>query len=338
MEPNYEIALSGAKTDEARLKTLTKENVDLVISKREEIIRGYAIKRPRKTLSYAISETKKHIVEILTGAGVSIQEEDIPDLVLIDWGDKEKLEQALGPLGGVGSETYKEDRGNADVLNGVSMVFVRDDITDLGQAGIIFHEKYHSTGRRVIVANERVAKPGRQGFEIFSKRPQYKSWLLEEGLVVYESVKFMEKLSSHEMFRDDVLKKERIMRVLQAKGTIVDGKVRFNSGMEIEPDFCFLLSRGRLIKRTGLGPPGHSGIAGSLFELLLTKFEGDEQKEFLNLARRARRNFKLIPQMARSLDEKWGKGTYSKLLKCERTEEAVWGLIQSFRTVLAKNG
>lgn len=331
-QQKYEIVISGAKTDKSQLKALTRENITPFIHRREKIIRSYEIENPRKTLTFAISEAKKHIIKTLAGAGITLQKKDIPDLVLVNSDDQTKLEQALEAVGGA---SYEGVSGTAGVLNGVSIVFIRNDITDLDNANIIFHEMYHSTGIQIIVANEEVVKPGRQGFEIFALKPEYKSWLMEEGLVVYESAKFAKMLFSNEMFAGDVSKRELKINGMQERRVIIDGRISFGNGIKIEPDYCSLLPR-EPIEQTSFGMRGAASLAGSLFELLLSRFSEDERDEFLNLARRARIKLELIPEMVKVLNDKWEHGIYSKILKCQRTDQAVWSLIQNLRSSSAK--
>lgn len=328
MEQNYEVAISGAKTDKQELKRTTRENVDSVITKRQEIIRGFAIEKPRETLNAAVSDAQKSIIETLTSAGIPITEEDIPEVVFVDWADKKKLEEQLQPFGGA---SLDDERGSSSVFNGVSMVFVKDDITDLDQANITYHEMFHSVGSQFVAANERLATYGRQGFEVFGFESQYKPWLLEEGVVTYEAARFSELLSKHPLFQKDAQMREQKAEYLKKRGSLKEGRIILDSGMEVEPKYFWLMPKGDSAEDATFGLPGNSGLSGSLFELLLSRYEGSEQEEFLNTVYGARKNLRRIPELAKMLDSKWGRGTYTRLLKCEKTEEAVWEIISHLR-------
>lgn len=328
MEQSYEVAISGAKTDKRVLERTTRENVDAIIAKRQEIIMGFAIEKPPETLTLAFSEARKSISETLTNAGIPTLEEDIPKVVFVNWIDKKKLEEQLQPFGGA---SLDDERGSSSVFNGVSMVFVKDDITDLDQANIIFHEMFHSVGSQIIAANERLAKYGRQGFEVFGIKSQYKPWLIEEGVVTYEAARFSESLSEHPLFQKDAEMRRQKAEYLKKRGILKEGRITLDSGMEVEPKYFWLMPKGNSAEDATFGLPGNSGLSGSLFELLLSRYEGVEQEEFLSTVFGARKDPKRIPELAKMFDSKWGKGTYTRLLKCGRTEEAVWEIISDLR-------
>lgn len=328
METNYEVALSATDSGNI-LKATTKENVDRVISQRKKIIREYAIQNPRETLTTAASEAKKYILKRFSELGMPLAEEEIPEVVFVTWSDKKKLGKALQQYGGA---SLADERGSSSIFNGVSLVFVKDDITDLDQANITVHEMLHSVGIQVIAANERVATYGRQGLEIFGINSPIKPWLLEEGVVTYEAARFIDSLSEHPLFSQDYQRRQEKIQYLRNKGDVTDGKIILDSGMEVEPRYFWLMPKGRDIRSTSFGLPGKSGLAGSLFELMLTKFPDNEREGFLRTVFAVRRDPKQTPSLARKINDKLGKGAYTRFLKCERTEVAVWGMIQDIRS------
>lgn len=333
METNYEIVLTGAD-DGKTLKATIKENVDQLISQRERIIRECAIQKPRETLSAAASEAKKYILERFSEMGIPLAEKEIPEVVFVAWNDKKKLRKALQKYGG---SDLADERGASAIFNGVSLVFVKEDITDLDQANIAVHEMLHSVGIQVIAVNERIRineriiASGRQGLGVWGIEPTYQTWLLEEGLVTYEAARFIDSLSNHPLFSHDYQRRQEKIEYLQNKGVMTDGKIVLDSGMEVELRYFWLMPKGRDIRDASFGLPGNSGLAGSLFELMLTKFPENERQDFLRTVFTVRRDPKQTPSLARKINDKLGKGAYTKLLKCEKTEIAVWEMIQDIR-------
>ena len=216
--------------------------------------------------------------------------------------------------------------------NGVVIIFVKEDITDLDQASIIFHEMFHFLGEQIIAANEKSAAYGRQGYEIFGVNSPYKSWLLEGGLVTFESARFGEELATDTFYKKDSEIRTQMIEHAMQSGDIVEGRLKFDSGMEVEPRYLWIMPEYQGIKdRKAFGLPENSGLAGSFFELISSRFQGEEKDNFLNIVYAARRDLKLIPKLAGLIDDKFSRGTYARMLKCERTEEAVWNFIQDLR-------
>jgi len=156
METNYEVTLSGTLGGDA-LKASTRKNVNQVISQRERIIREYAIQDPRESLTTAVTEAQKYILGRFSEMGTPLAEKEIPDVVFVAWSDKKKLGKELQQYGGA---SLADERDSSSIFNGVSLVFVKEDITDLDQANIVVHEMLHSVGIQIIAANERIAKYG----------------------------------------------------------------------------------------------------------------------------------------------------------------------------------
>ena len=166
---------------------------------------------------------------------------------------------------------------------------------------------------------------------MFGINSPFKPWLLEEGLVTYEAARFINSLSDHPLFRHDYQRRQEKTEYLRNKGLITDGRIVLDSGMEVEPRYFWLMPKGGDIRGASFGLPGKSGLAGRLFGLMLSKFSENERRDFLRTVFTVRRNPKQTPLLATMINDKLGAGTYTKLLKCDRTEIAEWEMIQEIR-------
>jgi hypothetical protein len=180
------------------------------------------------------------------------------------------------------------------------------------------------TGTQIIAANRQVWEYVRQGLEVVGIRSSHKPWLLEEGLIEFWAVRFLDKLADNSYYRQEIEERAREVKRLERKTMIVNGRIVLPDGTNIEPGYLFLV-RGRVTK--GLAVRPNESFAASLFELIASRFQGDEQNKFFNAALAARRDPKLIKELAGLIDSRWGEGTYAKMLKCPRKPAAVWNLI-----------
>jgi len=330
MEEKFDIAVIGPETTKKRVRSVTQDNVNKTIAKRESIVREFGIENPRWTLEYAVDQACRYLLKIHHKAGINLKKKDIPDVIFVDEKRKKELEKAIQPYGG--ANFADKEAGSSSVWNGVVIIFVKEDITDLDQASIIFHEMFHFLGEQIIAANEKSAAYGRQGYEIFGVNSPYKSWLLEGGLVTFESARFGEELATDTFYKKDSEIRTQMIEHAMQSGDIVEGRLKFDSGMEVEPRYLWIMPEYQGIKdRKAFGLPENSGLAGSFFELISSRFQGEEKDNFLNIVYAARRDLKLIPKLAGLIDDKFSRGTYARMLKCERTEEAVWNFIQDLR-------
>ena len=325
---NYTVVLNDPKGDEKDLESLSRISFDVKTKKRKSIVRKYSIENPPDILIASAVKARERIHQLFINAGIPELEHDIHDIAFVSVNERINLENELKPLGG---RNFENLRGVSNIFYGAPIVFIRNDITDLDQASEIFHEMLHFSGFQVIDASDELISNVRQGFGIMSRRSQYNPWILEEGVMAYESAKFREHLSKDPLFEEDAKKREEKIEQLDQMGVIKNGRIQLDNGMEAEPRYFSLRLKNNDISESDFTMPAESGFAGSLFELLLSKFTETEQQEFLNTIHRARINLKLIPKVANIIDMKWGKGTYSRILKCGGTYNAVWDLIHNLR-------
>lgn len=323
----YKLALTpphyGEKEYEERI---ARDNIEKIVARREEIIRGYEIRRPPDAMAFSRAKAQQKLRDMHAEAGIPVN--SIPDQVFIPLRYKDKLIDDLAKYGGV--MDVKDLLGISGVFNGVSVVFMDPRITKWDYSEIIFHEMFHSIGEQVMQANKNTIRQRRQGYELFGDKEEntITSWLLEEGIVAYEATKFKHELAQDKRFRGNFKNWKAAVAALDQRGYMVNNRLKLPSGMEIEPEYFWTGTSIFTVKTLNLSG---AGVYGSLMGTIIDKFPEKSQKSFRELLHAARYNLELLPHLINVMDTRMGQGFYSKLSKCERTEEAVWELIKEYR-------
>ncbi|MDQ3098911.1 MAG: hypothetical protein M3Q44_04135 [bacterium] len=318
MEDNFDV-ISRGQVDAASLKTAV-ERVQDVISKRREILNRYAIEDVDGKLIFGVSEAKRNLKDRMERADIPMSDEQFPDVLFIRVEDRLALSQDLAPFAG---GDYRKYEGASSVMNDAVVVFLSDNELKVDQAGKAFHEMYHYIGRQVIDISPHSIIYAREGLEILNSTQEYKPWLLEEGFVTYETASFVRELGNNDQFKSDMDFRYNY------RNTDEEGKITFESGMKVEPEFCNVMTVSTPEITVGLfRMPEAGSLAGSLVKSLVESMNFFERDDFINLIRQARFDTKLVKDVAQKVDAVWGRGTYAEILRCKRTDEAVWELIQ----------
>lgn len=291
----------------------TRENTDAIIEKRKNILESFQIENPNPLLLEAVDIAREEVQSLLDEIGMSSV--TIPDLILIDWKNQEKVSEEFKELGG---GNYKDQENVVNVYNGLAVVFIQDSRSLIDQARIIYSATLQSIGKKVIAVNEKEARGVRVGLHSFTNTADaINPWLLEFGITGYESTNFISRLGKKESFISHANEKDNHLRKLNYDD---DNQVYFESGLHVPIHYTHMVENSDGEKLIGISI---ENAAGSVFDLLLSRIPVEEQSDFMELAHKARIELKLIPKLAKKIDAVWGKGTYSELLRCSVDWESI---------------
>ncbi len=242
----------------------------------------------------------------------------------------------------------KVEKGYAGYIHGAGVVAdpYQDTVLELVSRG--FHESLHLTGEShfanvySIRENKVTNIYSRQGFEILNPNSPLSPWVLEEGFVAYMQTEFREVVGT--AFLADKLAERNLLIYKQLdKRPNPHGFLSFSApnnlfgeSILIEPKYAQVVYEDPVHKNLRLTLISRTALAGSLFESVLRFYSDKEREEFVQNVQAARRDTSLVPQLARSIDNHVGKGTYVKLLRIpdnkDQDHPEVWNMIKELRT------
>jgi len=298
-------------------------------NKNEELIKNYSPEKISQTLKIFTAKARQCLKERFADIDVPISDSQIIDPLFVDDKYRDKLQKQLYELSDNCSGSYGP-------VNKRPLVFLSDSLSlvnNYNLADTIFHEMFHSTGIKVVffeeqaektdngvvLANKDVVADGRVGLAQQSPHSQYPSWLLEEGLAVYESAAFCQKL---------VKKLPRKFR----KEFILHKQLELNhKTTDINPLYAKLYID-LDTKTSSLYFHRRYGLAGQLIETMIKRIPQNEQKDFVKTIYIARNDPKQVSRLAQKIDHYYGSGTYAKILKCEHDEWSVSSILQKIQS------
>jgi hypothetical protein len=306
-------------------------SIDFQRQQNEELIKKYSCEKPPEAYTFFVKKARQFMKERFYKIGLPISNSQIIDPLFVKEEHKKYLFKHIGEI---------EDKiaGNYMVINKKPIIFFDKDIAisnNYNQAVSIYHEMFHSTGNRLVVFQKDGIKERRVGLSIQGEGSSLTPWLFEEGLAVYESAGFCEKImpTLPKQFRKEFDIREDIIH----KQSNYYGKLMFydpTKGLKFTVDSRYTrlsIDPGNS-ENTRLSIYPAYALAGEFIGMIINNIPKNERENFVKTIFIARNDPKQISKLASTIDNYFGKGMYAKILKCEQTEEAVLGLIKQINS------
>lgn len=301
------------------------------ISRNQELISRFEIHDVPEEVAAGVGLAKQWLSDIHTQSGIPVTTESIPDPAFIDRRGRWLLSTTFKLLHEFSD--FKDLYAVDEIMFGKPLIFVYPSSLSLDLVTTAAHELHHYTSRNIVTKVNGHAFSARSGFWVVGSGSSHReAWFLDEGIVESEAIRFRESLLAHPLFAGDADALRTALENKMATGDFDGTNLLFSDKSSVPARYCHALKKHQrgaddeyYMSHAGLSTYAALGV-----DLLVSGFSSSEQEWFRGLLRRGRYDFSLIPEITRSIDAVWGKGTYNSLLTCSYTEEGSWSIVEQF--------
>lgn len=325
---DYQVAVCFDTPSKAAVVSEVKKVIDSERNEDENFIKEHSIKDLPEAVIYIKFKARQYMTERFKQLGVTLPESQIVDPLFVDQSNHKIFEERF--------KISSTARGFYSVFSKRPLVFIDDIESNVKHADDIYHEMFHCAGVNIVAVDEKSASLGRNGFSVAGFNLQNKSWLFEEGLAVYESVKFREELSSKipDQFNKDFNFKKEIVNQYTSIATKINNKIKVigdDNQTEISPKYL-VFQKGKNLNDSLIGINEPYSLAGEFINTMVNNVPEKERENFMKTIFIARNDPKQISKLAHTIDNYFGKGMYVKILKCEPEGEKIYNLIKQIES------
>ncbi len=313
---NPTLVTFNGQNDNVYTRRAVKNRWEQLAIEIQSILREFAVPVPE-----TLQGIESKYIDFLRESGV-VTNQVLSPVLFINPKDIPAINAKLSRLG---TAVVPDSLGFSSIMFG-NVVILEEGYSDITFAYTLAEELFHSLGEQVIAYNPVQEQYSRRGFDLSTaERGQY-GWFLEEAIAKYYSYQFLKRLEKEGFFKQDFDRLQKKIEYFRSKG-------RFRNNKVIFPDMAFYADPYHLllINREEDGQPrdvlslqSPDTVAADVFLDLVTRLDNSARKKLLDTLNRARQDHTHILEAARLLDTYFGKGTYSALMKCDRTFEAVF--------------
>lgn len=305
---------------------ITKLQLTLLMRSRLEMInflQRYKLSpETEKSYQELIPTIKEGLIRSYSSAGIDINQEELPSLILIPKEKKAQLEADLK-----NNLTLLQDlAGFYDPFTHTSIVFVKGEEPSLDDVTNIYHELHHGLGKTNIISSlDSKSKPviflGRYGLATEIVNGTTRGLAIEEGFIEYESIKFATEINEPQIVKVRTKFLEWAKNNLDE--TLLDGVSRSPHEDRI---ICSLGLSSRATKEYG--------AAWNLIFKLLTsanQISPEYAQQIKKELFKARRTGYDMNKLIALIDEKFGKSTTKKMFSTPFNADKLYQLIETFK-------
>lgn len=291
------------------------------ISSAERIIQNEISQHSRTIESYSLKEVPEKYIEVAKKSQLFIFNLFLEQGYITDPSDF-KIPKFIIPENRDFVETSLEIRskgsaGIASRVYGDPIVFLDNNLTDIEIANTICHEMIHFASKSIFLRGAYSISERRVGMEVKGTKPELNQWFFEEATAYYFAEKFIASLKDDPIFSKDLEIKTEVINQLSKNEGLEKGKIVFEEyGLSVDPKYT-VLTTSKDQKKYSLGVRSE-GLSGYILDLITKKFSPEEKSKFLGHLLSSRFDLKEIGKFANMLNAKFGKGTYTKLARCNR--------------------
>lgn len=294
--------------------------VKLEISEASKILERFALDEVPEKLTFASGKAQEFIVELFVNAGVDISPESIRKPIFVSADLREKLFAELN--------LDDDASGFSNRLFGYPIIFIGKDFCAMDYANIVCHEMLHFSSKTVVSTTETKMTQTRRGMYVEGVTPKLDQWFFEEAFAYYFAAQFSEQLNTEPLFLDDSIRKSKLINEFAADGDFVDGRLYFFNDLSIDPKYVNLLKGNDGSDTFSFSS---DSMTGDLLKIIMNNFDEQEKSNLISYLLKSRIELNNIGKFANMINEKFGRGTYTRLARCKRDDDmTIQKLIKEF--------